>query len=68
MYESFNATKILDLDNNDDLKTSVSNMTLPKIRNFIVPLSNGYNASVKLILPEEITVHTFASYPLILQM
>jgi hypothetical protein len=43
-------------------------MSLPKIRVFSVPLSSGYKAWVKLYLPPEITVHTFTSYPLVVDV
>lgn len=63
-----NITQIAELDTNAKLRQAVQNLSLPKIRMFTVPLSSGYNASVKLFLPPEITYFTFASYPLIIQV
>lgn len=60
--------KIADLDENEWLREKVKNMTLPKVRIFRVPLRSGYNATVKVILPEEINIETFGSYPLIIQV
>ena len=51
-----------------DLRARAANMSLPKIRVFSIPLSSGYKAWVKLYLPPEITVHTFTSYPLVVDV
>ena len=56
------------LDNNTVLADQVKNMSMPKIRLFNVTLSSGYNATVRLFLPPEITVETFTSYPLIVEV
>ena len=39
-----------------------------QVRIFEIPLSSGYTARVKLILPPEVTLHTFATFPLLLQV
>ena len=56
------------LDSNHELKRNIANMTLPKVRIFNVTLSSGYVASVRVFLPPDITIDTFASYPLVVQV
>ncbi len=57
-----------ELENNSKLREEAVNMSLPKVRIIEVPLSSGYQARVKLILPPEVGLYTFATYPLLLQV
>ena len=65
----FQPPKLLSyLDNSTSLANQVTNMSMPNVRLFNVTLSSGYNATVRLFLPPEITVETFTSYPLIVEV
>ncbi len=59
---------IASLEENEYLRGRVANMSLARVRTFNVPLSSGYEATVKVIIPPEITFHSYASYPLIVQV
>ena len=56
------------LEDNGDLSRDLLNMSMPNVRLFNVTLSSGYNATVRLFVPPEITVETFTSYPLIVEV
>ena len=69
LYKTETTERLRDvLDDNGELRARAANMTLPKMRTFQVPTSSGFEATVKVFLPPEITVHTFASYPFIVQV
>ena len=68
LYQSGNETAMMELNGNEELRTHIKNVSLPKVRMFLVPLRSGYNASVKIIMPEEIGLRTFGSYPLIIHV
>ena len=57
------------LDDNGELASQIlPNMSMPNVRLFNVTLKSGYNATVRLFLPPEITIETFTSYPLIVEV
>ena len=68
LFEAASNRMITVLDANIGLKKEISRMTLPKVRLFNVTLSSGYVASVRLFLPPEISIETFKSYPLVVQV
>ena len=92
LFDTKSNKQIAVLNSNPTLQQTVSNMSLPIVRTFDVPLStttaysnqfsspstnsntmednksSGYNASVRLFLPPEISVKTFMSYPLVVQV
>ena len=91
LFETKTNKEIAVLNSNSGLNKTVSNMSLPIVRIFDVPLPtssslnefsatstntnvggdksvSSYNASVRLFLPPEISVETFMSYPLVVQV
>ena len=68
LFESKANRMIANLDSNAKLQTKVANMSLPNVRLFNVTLSSGYVATVRLFLPPEITIETFTSYPLVVEV
>ena len=68
VYEAKTNRLIASWDDNAKLSRQVQNMSLPNVRIFNVSLSSGYRANVRLFLPPEITIETFNSYPLVVEV
>ncbi|KAG8188062.1 hypothetical protein JTE90_009934 [Oedothorax gibbosus] len=53
------------LDTNSDLKIRVEQRTMPQIRTFHVPITEGYKAQVRLLLPPDLADNVASQYPLV---
>ncbi|XP_076351079.1 LOW QUALITY PROTEIN: dipeptidyl peptidase 4-like [Tachypleus tridentatus] len=53
------------LDNNDALQELYRKRALPQVRTFHVPLEDGFNANVRLLLPPSLRDDEITQYPMI---
>ncbi|XP_064457511.1 inactive dipeptidyl peptidase 10-like isoform X2 [Ornithodoros turicata] len=56
------------LDANDELKERVEQRAMPQVRNFYAPLADGYNATVRLLLPPGLRDEEVLKYPFLVHV
>ncbi|XP_057327710.1 venom dipeptidyl peptidase 4-like isoform X2 [Microplitis mediator] len=66
IYNSVNATKIVTWEDNKLLATVVGEKSLPLVKRFTVPIQDGFEAQVRLLIPPGADLTGATKYPLLI--
>lgn len=68
LYKTADNKQVDMLETNEELKELLEQRALPQVRNFYAPLADGYNATVRLLLPPGLRDEEVLKYPFLLNV
>ncbi|KAL1431700.1 hypothetical protein MTO96_013809 [Rhipicephalus appendiculatus] len=68
LYSTADNKQLEMLEPNSELRELVENRAMPQVRNLAVPLPDGYNASVRLLLPPGLRDEEVLKYPFLVHV
>ncbi|XP_054918009.1 prolyl endopeptidase FAP-like isoform X9 [Dermacentor andersoni] len=68
LYSTADNKQLEMLESNAELRELVENRAMPQVRNLVAPLPDGYNASVRLLLPPGLRDEEVLKYPFLVHV
>ncbi|XP_040078194.1 inactive dipeptidyl peptidase 10 isoform X3 [Ixodes scapularis] len=68
LYSTADHKQVDMLETNEELRELLEQRALPQVRNFYAPLADGYNATVRLLLPPGLRDEEVLKYPFLLDV
>ncbi|XP_077503728.1 prolyl endopeptidase FAP-like isoform X5 [Amblyomma americanum] len=68
LYSTADHKQLEMLESNAELKELVENRAMPQVRNLVAPLPDGYNATVRLLLPPGLRDEEVLKYPFLVNV